>query len=635
MRTTTGRLVAALLLAMHAALLAWMATRHSPVLDETGHLPAGLCIWEFGRTDIYPVNPPLVKAVAAFPVWCVGYESDWELVDFDGRVEFELGRDFVEANGSRSFLLFTVARWACIPFSVLGGLVCWSWATQLYGPSPGRVALILWCFSPHILGNAGFILPDVAAASLGTLACWLFWRWLHNASWSNAVLAGMGLGLANTSKLSWVVLYFLWPMLALFWLYGMRPRRWSRLAACVVQLVAIVGISIGLTNAAYGFSGSLTALGEFEFNSSFLSGREVPESLDYGPVRTGNRFRGSWLERLPVPLPVSYVRGFDLQKRDFERQFFGYLRGEHKEGGWWYYYLYGLGVKTPIGTLTLAVLAGLTQVASVMRSPEARSMARDANDSSQEDRRITWRDECILLAPAVVILALVSSQSGINMFLRYVIPVVPFMFIWMSKLARDHGVPWQVNIAGIRWNKWIVGTCLLASVASSLWYYPHSASFFNGFVGGPLGGPKHLIDANIGWGQDLLYLKQWYDAHPDARPLGLAYFGNIDARVAGIEFQLPPRGSHSANLECRIPSDQRGPLPGWYAVDVSFVMGLNRRVVDGHGEFTAPAPNCDFRYFQRFKPVDRAGYSIYIYHITRKEANAVRKEIGIPPISDR
>lgn len=37
----------------------------SPTDDETAHLPAGVSYWQFGRFDLYPVNPPLVKLVAA------------------------------------------------------------------------------------------------------------------------------------------------------------------------------------------------------------------------------------------------------------------------------------------------------------------------------------------------------------------------------------------------------------------------------------------------------------------------------------------------------------------------------------------------------------------------------------------
>jgi hypothetical protein len=78
-----------------------------------------------------------------------------------------------------------------------------------------------------------------------------------------------------------------------------------------------------------------------------------------------------------------------------------------------------------------------------------------------------------------------------------------------------------------------------------------------------------------------------------------------------------------------MPETDQGPAPGWFAVDVSFVRGMNRRVLDGQGRWTPPEPNCDFSYFRRFRPVARAGYSIYIYHVTRDEANRARRELGL------
>ncbi|MDR1493652.1 MAG: hypothetical protein LBT05_13160 [Planctomycetaceae bacterium] len=39
-----------------------------------------------------------------------------------------------------------------------------------------------------------------------------------------------------------------------------------------------------------------------------------------------------------------------------------------------------------------------------------------------------------------------------------------------------------------------------------------------------------------------------------------------------------------------------------------------------------------YRYFLNFEPIDRIGYSIYIYHIMLKDANRVRREMGLPEI---
>jgi hypothetical protein len=167
----------------------------------------------------------------------------------------------------------------------------------------------------------------------------------------------------------------------------------------------------------------------------------------------------------------------------------------------------------------------------------------------------------------------------------------------------------------------LTASCALAlgwSVVSSLSVYPHSLSYFNELVGGPKNGHQHLVNSNIDWGQDLLYLKAWVDEHPEARPLAVAYFGTCDPRVAGIDCVHMPR-AHVAFREraCVLP-DVPGPRPGWYALSVNEIRW----------------PTREFEYFLRFQPVAMAGYSIYIYHITLHEADRVRRELGLPELRD-
>ena len=111
------------LLAIHAVILAWGAATKSPTLNEPGHLVAGISYWMFNRFDVYSVNPPLVRLVAALPVMAAGCETDWKSF-YSGpgaRPEMAMGQDFCHANGRRTFFLMTLARLACIPFALLGG----------------------------------------------------------------------------------------------------------------------------------------------------------------------------------------------------------------------------------------------------------------------------------------------------------------------------------------------------------------------------------------------------------------------------------------------------------------------------------------------------------------------------------
>jgi hypothetical protein len=292
-----------------------------------------------------------------------------------------------------------------------------------------------------------------------------------------------------------------------------------------------------------------------------------------------------------VPLPENYVQGIDTQRLDFERGMKSYLGGEWRDHGWWYYHIYAWAIKVPLGAWMLVFLA-------------AGLMVADKSYSA------SWRDELALLLPIAAILILVSSQTGFSVHSRYLIPALPFLFVWTSKVGQafrfSHRKVAIVVVVGLAW-----------SVGSSVGCYPHSLSYFNELVGGPRGGHAYLLDSNISWGQDLLYLQRWLNAHPDAAPFHLVYFGQVDPRLAAIEFTLP--------------DEKAGPLPGWYGIDVNHLRGSDLQAADDKGNWRCfdAGPFC---YFQQFQPVGMAGYSVYIYHITLDEANRVRRELGLPEL---
>ena len=588
-------------LTIHAALAGWCATRHSPNFDEPAHLTAGLAIWNLGRRDVYPHNPLLVRAVAAFPVYLASHDVDWSMLDEHPliRPELRLGGDFVTANRDKWLVLFTMARCACIPFSLLGGWLCWHWANSLYGNRAGLASVAIWCFSPSVLGSAHTVTPDVVATSLGLAAAYAFSIWLKRPGWRLAIIAGLILGLAELAKFTWLVLFGLWPLLWCVRLsYFADWMTWRHVNKEMAQLCLMLILAVWTVNAAYGFSQTMKPLGDHVFFSKALSGTTFPRhTIGEGT----NRFTGTRLGRVPVPLPEDFLRGIDLQKREFELGYRSYLRGKWKHDGWWYYYLYTLGVKLPLGTLALFGLAVYRRMGSRVK-------------------RHAVLDELALLSPAVVVFLLVSSQTSINSYHRYVLPVLPFVFVWISQVAESMN----------RYVRYIAPLLVTWTTLSSLAVSPHFGSYFNAIAGGPDAGPKHLVDSNVGWGQDLIFLKEWLDIHPEARPLGLAYYGSIDPRDVGIEFFEPAKGPSRVDDNCAGPNEAIGPLPGWFAIDTSFAHGLRKALPDGDGDWSADwEGGCDFTYFSRFQHIAKAGYSIYIYHITPEEANRARHEMGI------
>ncbi|MEJ7733695.1 MAG: hypothetical protein WKG00_31430, partial [Polyangiaceae bacterium] len=243
-----------------------------------------------------------------------------------------------------------------------------------------------------------------------------------------------------------------------------------------------------------------------------------------------------------LPLPEDMVRGIDVQRRDFQVGLRSYLRGEWRNEGWWYYYLYGLALKVPLGLWGLVALAGVVAV----RRPVAGELG-------------------VLLPPAVI-LAFVSSQTGFSHHLRYVLPVFPFLFIHVARL-----VPWA-RCQG-RARTALVGALALSAAAASLAVVPHSLSYFNALAGGTRGGPRHLLDSNVDWGQDLLELQDWMARHPDARPMHLAYFGQVNPSVEGIVYEPVLAQPSFSSEQISLWSEAFGPRPGLHAISVGYVHG--------------------------------------------------------------
>ena len=272
-----------------------------------------------------------------------------------------------------------VARWACIPFSILGGYICFRWARELYGVAAGIFALILWCFCPYVLGHASLFTPDAHAAAIGIAAYYLFWRWLGKAQLSRAILAGIALGVAELAKFTLLVFYPLWIVTWFIYRlpdFGLRNMKgWLHEGEMVLWMMLV---SVGVLNLGYGFEGSSSRSGGTSSGHRLLSGIESKPDI---PAKPGNRFADTWWASLPVPLPANYVQGIDTQRCDFERKLWSYLGGQWRDGGWWYYYLYALGIKLPLGTLCLILISVPCGFWSKYRP--------------------SWRNEVVLLLPIV------------------------------------------------------------------------------------------------------------------------------------------------------------------------------------------------------------------------------------------
>jgi hypothetical protein len=604
-RVKTSNCFCCVILILQCILLAWSGYVHSPTHLEVFHLPAGLSHWELNRYDLYRVNPPLVRKVAVLPVWLSPHFSNYSSYDTNpfNRTEVFVGLDTMYANGTRFIWLVTLARWACIPFILLGSWICFIWAKQLYGDVAGIIAMLLWSFCPYVLAQGSLITPDAHAAALGVTVAFLFWKWLKKPTCLMALFVGIVLGIAELSKFTLLVFY---PLGFILWLIFRFPLRKNIVLRESIMIFLMVIMSILTINLGYDFEGTFKPLGNYRFRTKILTGYNSIKDI---PLEGGNCFSGTWLANIPVPLPSNFVSRIDMQRKDVETGIFSYLNGEWKIGGWRYFYLESILIKLPLGTLVLISLSVIITMMNIRY-------------------RKRWKDELFLLLPILTILLIFSMQTGIGLHSRYIIPLLPFLFIWTSKVAllfQNH----QKKLC------YIVVALLIWSIGSTLYYFPHEITYSNELFGGSKNIYKYLAKSDSSWGQDLLFLKKWLDQHPEVSGIRIAHCGPFDPRLVGLEFTTPPLGFNGQKRHEELPHESLGPQSGWYAIDVCFLLGGEPlSTANGKGGWIEPSGilGYDLSYFQNFTPVARAGYSIYIYHITPEDANSVRQAMGLPEI---
>jgi hypothetical protein len=222
---------------------------------------------------------------------------------------------------------------------------------------------------------------------------------------------------------------------------------------------------------------------------------------------------------------------------------------------------------------------------------------------SQADRGTNfakrWTPFCLFLP--IVVYGICACRTNLNIGIRHIFPVYPFIFLLMAMAAARM---WRSSqkLARIA-----LGILALSLAVETLSCWPDYIPFFNIACGGSRGGLGLLGDSNLDWGQDLPLLAQWQQQHQDTL-LYLNYFGIADPRYYNIAY-LNTSGGYGYSLQRPVPMT----VPGVFAISATNLQGMY---------YTAETRAKHLEYWQKQKPIAVLGGSIYLYEFNPADLSA-------------
>jgi len=538
------------LLLLFFAQLAFGARHLSLTTDEPAHIVRGYVALSSGDFWMVPLqgHPPLIEEWAALPLILRSDRPDPSTVSHWQENAALYVQALMPELGT-VVQLEVVTRVPVMLLSVVLLALVYRWAGEIGGRWAGACAAFLMALDSTMIAHSQLDTTDLGITLLIFAFLYLFSRLAKRPSVIRILAVGLVAGGAMAAKHSGIIVLPLSCALAAWaWLWldsgfrcrslsvGLRTLDLSRSLVWMGRAAAIIVVAVLALWAIYGF--------EVESRSSF-----------------------PWI----VPFP-SHIRSLGVLFENQSR--LSFLRGNLREGGWWYYFPVVFLIKTPLPFLAALLL------------------------SVCDELRRGWRawlaDLPIWILPVAYWITVMGSEMQIGY--RHLLPLLPFMYVAAGRaILRSGSLRKRVG-------RWI-------AVGGALWYalgtlsiYPYSIAYFNELVGGPSNGYRYVVDSNVDWGHSFKALAE-YMREEGIGDVNLSYYTWVDPSLYGVRYEaLPPApDTEDVNFPYLAPS------PGVYAISATTLQGILLRNPDL------------YEWFRHQTPVSQPGYGINVYRVPSPE----------------
>jgi hypothetical protein len=525
--------------------------------DEGIHIVSGYSYLKLGDYSWNVEHPPLVKIVSALPLALMGLTAQPFAPDGKRKDQVRYGIDFLYQNRRHADSILFAARSPNILLTLLFAVAVAWWTRRRYGPAPALAAAALCAFDPNLMAHGRYVTTDFPVTVFFFFACVLWVEYLEASSPRRLLAAAAAIALALVTKFSAVLL--LPPLVILYaacWIR--RPKEFPLRRAAIAAATVIASLVL------------LVAL--VYWPETVRCWRTTVPRLATVVVRTNAIGKALFLLGNWLHLPAhAYLLGLNHVADHNAGGHASYLLGMRSETGWWYYFPVVFAVKSTMAALgaTLLLLAAALWQAWKRQwiSPMALGLA----------------------LPPLLYFAF-SMTSGINIGMRHILPVYPFLYVGAAAWCATHA-NWRPGV-------YLLAGLVALQMAECARITPDYLAFFNELAGGPGHGPEYLVDSNIDWGQDVKKLGLWLDAHAGNRRARVYYFGNAQMRYYGIDEMGYPG-----------PLDQKG----WDEIDEYCVAN----VTPLQGVYV---PLADLAPLRLREPVAKIGWSMYVYDLRKPKA---------------
>ena len=617
-------LFAGMLLVIMALMMLATIGQDSITTDEAPHITAGYSYLAFQDYRINPEHPPLVKDLAALPIyiqerlglWQVNFplqHSSWTTNVND---QWTLGPQFLSFSGNDSERIIWWGRLAPVIITLILGVFVYVWTQKLFGPTAALFALTLYAFSPEFLAHGRLVTTDVPAAAMFFIATFFYIRFLRAQTKKNFLIAGVVLGVAQLTKFS---LFIIWPylgILAVMWMIAKDPplnlfsfQFIKKLARYTLQLCGIAAVAY------------IVLLPVYQFHVVNYPAELQIRDIDYiltGPGLAPVHDALVWMADKPVLRAWGqYLFGLTMVFLRVGGGNTTYFFGEISNIAWREYFPLVFAIKVPLAllvflalSLMLAIKAWWRQLCIVYRAFPTLGGKLHGWWQTKRDLVTEHFDEVAMLTFIFIYWA-ASMTGNLNIGVRHVLPTVPFLYILIAgqvhRWIHANGVVLPENPlrAFLHLTASLFKKSLKAVVVILLivWYmsaailvYPHYIAYFNELVGGPEHGYKYVVDSNLDWGQDARRLARFVDERGIDK-IKVAYFGGsqIQKYLGSAYEELAWNG---------------GRQEGWIAISATLLQGGRGIPAKGFDQNTT-----NYMWLNEYEPVAKIGYSIFVYYI--------------------